>query len=108
MSSNIQALPITSPIQTVVIETYIGTGSDGPIPHTFLKVTDINGNVTYVGFAPQVTGLTGPGEIVDNINHAVFDSSGPIPLTPQAGVSLQQYINNRNAAYQARQHLQTA
>ena len=94
MSSNTQAPAIASPVQNVVIETYIGTGPDGPIPHTFLKVTDSNGTTTYVGFAPQVTGLTGPGEIIDNINHAVFDSSGPIPLTPQAGALLQQYINN--------------
>ena len=32
MSSNLQAPAIASPIQNVVIETYIGTGNDGPIP----------------------------------------------------------------------------
>lgn len=96
-----QATEITAPIATVELLTYIGdpvsaytTGqTEYLIPHSFLKVTDVNGNVSFVGFAPETTGLVGVGEIFNNADHRVFNSSGPITLSAEQGTRLMEYVN---------------
>lgn len=87
------AQKLTAPVATVEILTYVG-GSHSLIPHTFLKVKDINGNIEFVGFAPEQTGLVGEGEIFDNSTHAYLNSSGEIILSTDQGSRLTNYINN--------------
>jgi hypothetical protein len=98
MNMTIPASTISAPIRTVELMSFIGgqgeNGSTNLTPHAFLKVTDINGNESFVGFAPQVTGLTGSGQIQNDADHPATNSSGPISLTPEQGARLQQYINS--------------
>jgi hypothetical protein len=93
MSEYKPATQLTAPIKSVEIFTYIGTGAEGPIPHTFLEVTEANGKKDDFGFAPQITGLVGTGQIFNNIGHLSFNSSGPISLNSAQGQRLEEYIN---------------
>ncbi len=87
------AKDIAATIATVEILTFVGNiVTSEIIPHTFLKVTDVNGNTYHVGFGPQQTGLVGPGKIFDNTDNPVTNTSGPISLMPDQGATLQKYI----------------
>jgi len=63
------------------------------VPHTFLKLTDSSGNVTYAGFAPKETGLIGDGYIDTKI-HLHDISSGPITISDAQADALKNYIDN--------------
>jgi|GEM_PF-5310756 hypothetical protein len=39
------------------------------IPHTFLGITDKNGNTIYRGFSPDKTGFWGNGSVKDDFNY---------------------------------------
>jgi len=39
------------------------------IPHTFLGITDSNGNTIYRGFGPKKPGLWGEGVVKDDSGH---------------------------------------
>ena len=91
--SNQQANLLMAPAATVEVKSYIGI-NNLEMPHTFLEVTDIHGNVYDFGFAPQVAGLPlSPGEIYNDASHPFTNSSGSITLSADQGIQLQQYIN---------------
>ncbi|MDK2127031.1 calcium-binding protein, partial [Parachitinimonas caeni] len=95
------ATPITVLPKSVELFSYVLTeqemkdhGFSAFIPHTFLKITDVNGKETFVGFAPTETKLWNAGKIFDNDGHDANNSLGPLTLTEEEGKRLQQYVND--------------
>jgi hypothetical protein len=79
------------------VEVRVSTYASGPIPHSFLAISDGNGNDKIVGFAPEVTGLTGVGQVQDNTKHAYDASSGQIPLSEEQYNKLLSYVTDSAA-----------
>jgi hypothetical protein len=101
MSDPATPLNPSVPLATVELLTYIGdltqviSNPSEMIPHSFLKVTDVQGKDTYVGLAPQQQGqLVGTGAIFDNKTHPEFNSSGPITLSSDQATRLVTYVND--------------
>ncbi|MDP2142563.1 MAG: hypothetical protein Q8J80_00380, partial [Gallionella sp.] len=63
------------------------------IPHTFIVVVGPDGTTTTVGFQPQITGIWGAGEVVDNTGHEYDTTSQPIQITDQQYRDLMGYID---------------
>jgi hypothetical protein len=73
-------------------------GSDG-IPHTFLVVTHPDGRVVEYGFAPQVTGLSGPGQIFisgDGTADGPHEYGYQGPIQPLSDSQYQRMMENIN------------
>ena len=64
------------------------------LPHTFLFLNDGNGFTQGYGFAPQVTGLSGIGQVQSDTDHSFKYTSGQIPLTDRQYAVLAKYIND--------------
>lgn len=65
------------------------------IPHTFIVITDDNGNQEGWGFAPKEAGeMFGEGNIYDDTNHPYDYSTTPQELTQQQYQDLKDFIQN--------------
>jgi len=78
------------------VEVRVNTYEGGLIPHTFLVFND-GTNEFGIGFAPEVTGLTGPGLLHDDYEHRYDASSGQLPLSEAQYNKLLEYVGKTAA-----------
>ena len=81
------------------VDSYSSNNSIGIdlIPHTFLVVTGPDGVERGYGFAPEQTGLFGPGNVQNDTLHAYDASSGKFYISENQYNALKEYINRTDA-----------
>ena len=80
------------------VEVRVDTFADDVIPHTFIVLTDENGNKRGYGFAPETShSLQGNGKIFDDTDHKYSATTGKIPLTQEQYQNMINYINESTA-----------
>lgn len=80
------------------VEVRVDTFADDVIPHTFIVLTDENGNKRGYGFAPEIShSLQGNGKIFDDTDHKYSAITGKIPITQEQYQNMINYINESTA-----------
>ncbi|WP_409522859.1 hypothetical protein [Nitrincola sp. MINF-07-Sa-05] len=78
------------------VEIFVGVFTDNVNAHTWIGVTDSDGNTDYWGFHPAdplPSGLNGAGVVKDDYGLTHTNSSGPLSITSQQYDALVEYIN---------------
>ena len=61
------------------------------IPHTFIGITDDNGNTIYRGFSPEKTGLLGVGSVKDEWDYSKNEEHESTTQSYEIQISNEQY-----------------